>query len=363
MSDLYHLLCLLSIPGIGPHRVRKLVSHFGSPEEVLKGSLKDLMRIDTIDEKTAQAIRQKVNPRFAESQLSQIEKYQVKCIRYWDPEYPEILKRIYDPPVVLFVKGKLDRLDDDNIAVVGMRSPSEYGRWIAEKLGQDLARHGVVVVSGMARGIDTQVQYGVLKASGKTMAILGCGINVVYPPENRRLYEKIIETGLVISEFPMNTEPASGHFPRRNRIISGLSLGTVVVEAGEKSGALITAYMALEQGREVFAVPGSIRSSKTRGTHRLLKEGAKLVECVEDILVEIPGWTIDEKERDHKSNIVDQLSAGEKKLWQVLSDEPLHIDRIAIEANVTTSEALAVLLSMELKNCVKQISGMMFVRM
>ncbi len=363
MSDLYHLLCLLSIPGIGPHRVRKLVSHFKSPEEVLKGSLKDLMRIDTIDKKTAQAIRQKVNPRFAESQLSHIEKYQVKCIGYWDPDYPEILKKIYDPPIVLFVKGKLDKLDHCNIAVVGMRSPSEYGRWIAEKLGQDLARHGVVVVSGMARGIDTQVHYGVLKASGKTMAILGCGINVVYPPENRRLYEKIIETGLVISEFPMDTEPASGHFPRRNRIISGLSLGTVVVEAGEKSGALITAYMALEQGREVFAVPGSIRSSKTRGTHRLLKEGAKLVECVEDILVEIPGWTIDEKERDHKSNIVDQLSAGEKKLWQVLSDEPLHIDRIAIEANVTTSEALAVLLSMELKNCVKQISGMMFVRM
>jgi DNA processing protein len=364
MNDLYPLLCLLSIPGIGPHRIRKLVNHFGSPEAVLKANIKDLMRVDTIDQKTARGILQKVNRRFAEKQLVQIDRYRISCIRYWDPEYPENLKRIYDPPVLLFVKGKLTQSDRHHIAVVGMRSPSEYGRWIAEKLGQELAQQGIVVVSGMARGIDTRAHYGVLKASGTTLAVLGCGVDVVYPPENRRLYERIMETGAVLSEFPMGAEPAGGHFPRRNRIISGLSLGTVVVEAGERSGALITAYMALEQGREVFAIPGSIRSSKSRGTHKLLKEGAKLVECVDDILVEIPGWVKESEDgkQGTPSNVVHHLSSEEQKLWQVLTDAPLHIDQIAIEANVTTPEALAVLLSMELKNCVKQLSGMMFVR-
>lgn len=362
-DDLYHLLCLLSVPGIGPHRIRKLVGHFGSPKSVLQAGVKELVRVEHIDEKIARTIRLKVNQRFAETQLYQIKKHRVHLVSYWDHDYPEILKSIYDPPVLLYIKGNLNGKDQCKIAVVGMRSPSQYGRWTAERMGEDLARNGITVVSGMARGIDTLAHYGALKVSGKTVAVLGSGVNVVYPPENRKLYEKIVEAGAVISEFPMNAEPAGGHFPRRNRIISGLSLGTVVVEAGERSGALITAYMALDQGREVFAIPGSIRSPKSRGTHKLLKEGAKLVECVEDILTEIPGWVVDGKRSSEKIDVLKILSDQEKSIWKVLGDEPTHIDQIAVHANVTTSEALAMLLSMELKNCVKQLSGMMFVRM
>lgn len=362
MDDVYQLLCLVSVPGIGSHRIRKLVGHFGSPKAVLDAGTQELCHVDGIDEKTARNIQQKVDRSFADEELSRIEKQGAHLVIYWDPKYPKMLKKIYDPPVLLYVMGVLDEKEENRIAVVGTRSPSQYGRWVAERFGEDFATRGITVVSGMARGIDTWAHRGALKGGGKTIAVLGCGLNVVYPAENRKLYKMIADSGAVLSEFPMNAEPAGVHFPRRNRIISGLSFGTVVVEAGEKSGALITAYMALDQGREVFAVPGSIRSSKTKGTHRLIKEGAKLVESLEDVLAEIPQWKEKGKKRGKKRDVSKLLSDGEKRLWGVLSEEPIHIDRITMKAKITTSEALAMLLSMELKNCVKQLSGMMFVR-
>ncbi len=362
MDDVYHLLCLVSVPGIGSYRIRKLVSHFGSPEAALRAGMKELCQVDGVDEKIARNIRQKVNQGFADGELSRVQKHGACLITYWDSKYPKMLKKIYDPPILLYIKGKLDEKDENRIAIVGTRLPSQYGRWVAERLGEDFARRGITVVSGMARGIDTEAHRGALKGGGKTIAVLGCGVNVIYPSENRKLYQSIEESGAVLSEFPMNAEPAGVHFPRRNRIISGLSLGTIVVEAGEKSGALITAYMALDQGREVFAVPGSIRSPKSKGTHQLIKEGAKLVENLEDVLAEIPQWKDKGEKRAKREDVFERLSDQEKKVWEVLSERPIHIDRIAASANVTTSEALALLLSMELKDCVKQLSGMMFVR-
>ncbi|MBN2031561.1 DNA-processing protein DprA [bacterium] len=361
MKDIASLLALVSVNGVGFHRIRKLISHFGSAKDVLNSSISELRQVDGIDEKMAQQIKQTVHHAYIDDQLSQVEKFGARIITYWDKDYPVILKKIYDPPVLLYVKGKLSQDCEKNVAVVGTRSPTENGKWIAEQLGSGLARYDIAVVSGMARGIDTHAHRGALKNNGTTYGVLGCGLNVIYPPENKKLYDQVAEHGALISEFPMNTEPAAGHFPKRNRIISGLSLGTVVVEAGEKSGALITAYMALEQGREVFAVPGNIRVHQSKGPHRLIQEGAKLIENVEDILADIPqlkGQQTKKEERD----ILQLLSNREKMIWEVLSEKPTHIDDITAQVNMDTSEVLALLLSLELKDVVKQLSGMMFVR-
>jgi len=362
MNDLYSILLLTSIPGLGPHRIRSLVGHFGSSQAVLNAGINELSQVENIDDRITHNIKNKADRAFADNQLSLIEKHKIKVITYWDKEYPAILKKIYDPPILLYIKGSFWEENDNGIGVVGTRTASQYGKWVAERFGGDLARVGVTVISGMARGIDTYAHRGAIKGGGKTVAVLGCGVDIVYPPENQKLYEQIAENGAVISEFPIGTGPVGAYFPRRNRIISGLSLGTVVVEAGKKSGALITAYIALDQGREVFAVPGSIRNFRSRGTHKLIKEGAKLVENVEDILDEIPELKVERKKKEKQGDFLKLLSDKEQMLWRVLSEEPLHIDKIASDAKMETSEALALLLSLELKNFVKQLSGMMFVR-
>lgn len=361
MNDLYYLLKVLSVPGVGNQRVRKLVQKFGTAKSVLDSDIPELCRVDFIDEKTARNIKTEANAQFAEKQLADAEKSGIRLISIWDSGYPEILKKIHDPPVLLFIKGNGHFMEDRSIAMVGMRSPSSYGRRMAGMIAGELANRGIHVVSGMARGIDTCAHRGALNAGGSTTAILGCGVNVIYPPENIKLYQEIQQQGMIVSEFPIDEQPLAGHFPRRNRIISGLSLGTVVIEAGEKSGALITAYMALEQGREVFALPGQVGQKNSQGPHRLIKEGAKLIEGIEDIIEELSIFTI-EKDQTRQEQILDSLSAGEKHIWQMLSAEPKHIDLITEECNLSTSEALAHLLSMELKNCVSQMSGMMFVR-
>jgi DNA processing protein len=359
--DLLSLLCLISIPGVGPYRIRNLIGRFGDSKRALEADISELCQVDGIDEKRARGIKQQSNQKFAEDQIRLAQKEDIQIVTFWDQFYPEILKKIYDPPILLFVKGCLEI--SNGIAIVGTRSPSKTGQWAAEHFSKGFVENGITVVSGMARGIDTWAHRGAVQNSGRTIAVLGSGVDVIYPPENRKLYHQIIEQGAVISEFPIRTEPKNVHFPRRNRIISGLSLGAVVVEAGEKSGALITAYMALEQGREVFAVPGSIRNLKSRGTHRLIKEGAKLVENVEDVFAEIPGLKKKGVEAGkQRMDVAELLSASEMELWKVLSEEPVHIDQIAEQAKIHTSEALALLLSMELKNCVRQLSGMKFIR-
>jgi len=357
-QDLQGLLTLLSVPGVGPVRARALVDRFGTPEAVWRAGESELRKVRGIDERTASAIRTEKPGDFAEKQIDEADKHQVAILTLWDPEYPERLKAIDDPPPVLFVRGQI-RLEDKNaVAVVGTRFPSTYGRGVAEGFAQDLARRRITVVSGMARGIDTCAHQGALRAGGRTIAVLGSGVDVIYPPENRKLSSEIAGHGAVISEFFMNTEPSPVHFPRRNRIISGLCSGTVVVEAGIKSGALITAYSALDQNRDVFAVPGSIRSPKSRGTHGLIQEGAKLVTCVEDILDEVQPVGM-EKEIDKEPR---DMTAPEKTLWSILSEDPMPVDEIASKAGLKSSETLAVLLSLELKDGALQYPGMRFAR-
>jgi len=358
--DKYHLLVLLSVPKIGSARIRQLVAHFGSPEDALSAKRKALSAVRGLDDKILEDILRNRDEKFAEQQLRRCEQYDVKILSFWDKEYPDLLKKIFDPPALVFVRGILPR--GPNIAVVGMRRASSYGNWAAEQLAGELAGMGINIISGMARGIDSSAHNGALNADGNTVAVLGCGADKVYPPENLNLYKRIIRSGAVLSEFPMGTEPAPGQFPRRNRIISGMSLGTVVVEAGQKSGALITAYMALEQGRDVFAVPGSIRGGKSRGPHRLIKEGAKLVENAEDIVTEIQELNKISGRMNRKEIKPEELSGEESAIWNLLTDEPMHIDQIAQKISISPSEALAVLLSLELKNCIRQLSGMCFIR-
>ena len=361
MHNIADLLLLMSVPGVGNFRVRNLVQRFGSPREVMEADVSTLRKVGHIDEKIARSIKQDVNHEFVEHQFSLADKLGVSIFSMWDEQYPDLLKKINDPPVLLFTRGEGHFNDKRSVAIVGMRGPSAYGRHMAELLGSMCAIQNITVISGMARGIDTCAHEGALASGGQTIAVLGCGVNVIYPPENDRLSERIMQHGLLISEFPLDLEPAPGHFPKRNRIISGLSLGTVVIEAGEKSGALITAYMALEQGREVFALPGQVGYKGSRGPHQLIKEGAKLIESIEDIIDELSDLQNGDLQTG-RSRSLEVLSPVEKEIWTLLSDAPMHIDHIASELNRSTSELLSHLLSMELKNCVSQLSGMKFVR-
>lgn len=362
MSDLESWLLLNSIPGVGPTRFRALLGKFGSPEAVLQAKVKDLLSVPGIDERTVRAIGLKGDRTFVSKQLELIEKHRVDVVTYKDEDYPENLKAIYDAPPVLFVRGGFEERDAGAVAIVGSRTPSDYGKLIAQRLGRELADQGITVVSGMARGIDTMAHRSCLTRGGRTIAVLGCGVDIVYPSENRRLMEEITKLGAVVSEFPMEAKPEGVHFPRRNRIISGLSLGVVVVEAGEKSGALVTAEFALNQNREVFAVPGQVTSMRSRGTNRLIKEGAKLVMSVEDVLDELVP-AMDASLRTGPIRMPEiRLSETEKKIYEALSETPLHIDDIAKQTQLSTSQALTLLLSMELNGAVKQLSGKMFVR-
>jgi DNA processing protein len=365
--SLESLIQLFSIPGIGPYRLRKLVDAFGSPRAVLTAPLQKLTCIEGIDKITATRIKTEVNNRFVARQLNLIAKYKVKIITYWDDEYPELLKRIHDPPAFLYVKGEF--LPEDNLAmgIVGTRIPSQYGRLITEQFSRELVGYKFTVVSGLARGIDTVAHKTVLNNQGRTIAVLGSGLDQIYPPENRKLAQDISYNGAVISEYPLGTLPDAGNFPKRNRIISGLSYGVLIIEAGVKSGALITAFHALEQNREVFAVPGPINSGKSSGTNKLIKEGAKLVQGIQDILQELQcqiGMKEESKNLSlrEKPKTAPELEKKEKEIFNLLSDSPVHVDQLANESKKSVPEVLSILLTLELLGIVKQLSGKMFIR-
>jgi len=288
-----------------------------------------------------------------------IKKENVKIITIKDAEYPVNLKEIHDPPAALYVKGELKKEDKLSIAIVGSRHSSNYGRDTAERLARELAQLGITVVSGMARGIDTSAHNGALNSKGRTIAVLGSGLANIYPPENKALFYKIAESGAVISEFPMTMPPLAANFPRRNRIISGLSLGTVIVEAAQKSGALITARCAYEQGREVFSVPGEAGRITAFGTNQLIKDGAKLVETAEDILEEL---TVPIKECLIKRSKVlpADLKQEELKILQVLQNGPMYVDKIAEESLIPISGASSALTVLEIKGLIKRLPGNVF---
>ena len=341
------------VPGIGPVLFKRLVARFETPNKVFKASASSLMEVEGIGERVASDIRSFKNWKGAEDEMGKAESYGAAIITMADKEYPRNLLNIYDPPPYLYLRGRLDG-DERAIALVGSRFASTYGKMVTEGLSRDLTRNGYAVISGMARGIDTAAHKGALSAGGRTIAVLGSGIDVIYPPENKGLYEEIVEAGAVISEFPMGTGPLSENFPARNRIISGISLGAVIVEASLKSGSLITASCAAEQGREVFAVPGNINSKVSKGANKLIKDGAKLVEDVGDILEEFVSFA---KASEKPLN----LTKEEAVLIEFLT-EPVQIDNIAELSGMDVRSVSAILLSMEINGLVRQLPGMVFVK-
>lgn len=297
-----------------------------------------------------------------ETELKLIKKYNVDITTIFDAHYPKLLKQIHSPPIVLYSKGKLLEKTELAIAVVGSRLASMYGLTTAERLGYELASRGLVVVSGLARGIDSAAHKGALKGHGKTIAVLGSGLDIMYPPENQRLAEEIIEKGgAVVSEFPMGTPPHQKNFPRRNRVISGLSLAVVVVEAAKESGALITADFALEQNREVFAVPGKVDSATSFGTNQLIKEGARLVQTADDIMDELK-LKLKPSGMTGREPLRPVLSAEEEAIYKNLSAEPKYIDEVMESAKMPLNKITTLLFKLQLKKLVKELPGKNFVR-
>lgn len=373
MTDWEALLILNAIPGLGNARITKLVEHFGSVGKVLSVQKTDLMTAQIIPQDVAKNIVDFDKDAFLSQETALIKKHGVDVLTIYDEGYPKQLKEIPDAPVVFYVKGQIPEDKGLVIAVVGSRKASIYGITVTSEFSGRLAELGVTVVSGMARGIDTAAHQGALKAHGLTVAVLGCGLSHIYPKENEKLMEEITQNGAVISEFPMDTPPFANNFPRRNRIIAGLSLGVLVVEAREKSGALITADFALEQGREVYAIPGKIDNPSTKGVHNLIKQGAKLATCVEDILEDLePRITASLRNRtqgldsmaptgaskDIGQGTRSDLTEGEQLIYNHLNDRPVHID----ELMARYPSAAVVLLQLEMKRLVQQLPGKMFKR-
>lgn len=360
MDDRFYWLALNAIPGFGPVLIKALLDRFGHPKRIFEASRRELARVDGIGERLAGMIKETDIQGKAHRELKLIEKLNASIVTIKDPSYPNNLRQIYDSPPLLYVRGNLQPRDDFAVSMVGSRLASNYGRMITERIAGDLARHGVTIVSGMARGIDSASHRGALSVGGRTIAVLGCGIDIVYPRENRHLFEEIMAHGAVISEFPMSTPPEGVNFPRRNRIISGLSLGVVIVQATSRSGSLITARLALEQNRDVFAVPGNIGMAGSQGTNRLIKQGAKLVESAEDILEEVlprfrHQWSASE-DRDLS------LEEEEERVFCLLEDEPMHIDSIIAQTRMSASRVSTILLQLELRGLVQQLSGKRFVK-
>jgi DNA processing protein len=359
---------LKSVEGVGNIGFRNLLSAFGSPQSVFAAPLEALKRVPGIKEQMATSISRFNKWDEAERELELCQKNGVSIITSLDPSYPRLLSNIHDYPPLLYVKGNLPE-DEATIAVVGSRAATAYGKFTTERMSRELSLNGFTVVSGMARGIDSAAHRGALSAGGETIAVLGCGIDVVYPPENKHLYEEIAPKGAVVTEFPFGTQPNAPNFPMRNRIISGLSLGVVVVEATDKSGSLITARMALEQGREVFAVPGIIDSPGSKGTHRLIKEGAKLVETIQDILEEImPQLKKPLTPLQLGAVKADPLQAqpplkeSESAVLGILSERAVDVDTIIEKTGFGANDVLSILLSLELKGRVEQKPGKNFIR-
>ena len=347
--------------GVGKTLFHRLVNALGTPQNVFHASKRDLTQVEGIGNKTAEQILRFDLERNLEREYRLMERVGVKVMTLLDERYPALLKAIYDPPPVIYYKGR--PLDEAAfpLAVVGTRTPSTYGKIAAERLCGELAQRGCCLISGMARGIDTLVHKAALKENAFTLAVMGCGLEHTYPPENRSLREKIVDAGAIISEFPMSTKPDRNNFPARNRVISGLSYGTLVIEAGEKSGALITAHFALEQGREVFALPGNIFSPKSQGAHNLIKKGAKLVDGVDAIVEEFPAEVQRDlaAKKDAEEKI--DLTEEEKHLISLLRNEQKHVDELIETSNLPAADVLATLVQLELKDRVAQTDGIWYV--
>lgn len=357
MQDTKYWVGFNLIPGIGKARFSLLEEHFGDLEKAWSASPSELRKAG-LDSRSVESIIAH-RPRISlDEEMEKLARYGVSVLTYKDKAYPSRLKEIYDYPSLLYVRGSLLPEDEWAVAVVGTRRPTIYGRQAAEEITTDLARNKITIVSGLARGIDGIAHQAALAAGGRTIAVFACGLDVVYPAEHAALARKILERSALVSDYPLGTRPKAENFPRRNRIMSGLSLGVLVVEAGEASGALITARLALEQNREVFALPGSIFSPASRGTNALIQEGAKLVRNYQDILEEL-NLTMVAQQLEMKELL--PASDLESQVLRQLSPEPTHIDEVCRRSLLPISLVSSTLAMMELKGMVRQVGGMNYV--
>jgi DNA processing protein len=375
-ADIEKWLCLLNAHGVGPVVFGRLLKAFGSVDRILGSSVRQLMSVEGVGSVKAEQIARERNKFDAVSELEQAAKAGVWLVHLADARYPGVLKQIYDPPPVLYVKGTLGVESNLGVAIVGCRRCSHYGMEQAGRFGHLLAAAGFTIVSGGARGIDSAAHQGALAAKGRTIAVMGCGLSNVYPPENKKLFEMISEDGACISELPMSYEPLAENFPARNRIIAGLSLGTIVVEASLRSGALITARVALDYNREVLAIPGRVDSPVSKGPHKLLREGARLVESIDDV-VEALGY-IGQQLKDHTEEKTSQasekletclfdatelnLSESEKLIYEKLGIDAIHLDDLIESLGIATGAINAGVISLRLKGLIKQLPGNHFVK-
>jgi DNA processing protein len=364
-------LCLQKVAGVGPILAKRLMDSFNSPEAVFAASTNELSSVTGVSRGLAESIKGSKTRDEAEREWQSCKEQGIRVLTLDHRDYPQNLRQIPDPPIVLYCKGRLVPEDNAAVAVVGTREPTEYGRAMASRIGSGLARAGVTLVSGMARGVDSIAQEAALAAGGRSIAVLGSGVDVVYPREKKALYKELAEKGAVLSEFPLGAGPSKENFPRRNRIISGLSLGLVVIQArSEKSGSLITARMALDQNRQVYAVPGAAGHPDSKATNSLIRQGAQLVESAEDIIEDIrpqaPFLKVPEKDQgslfEAKS---ESLREGERDIFFLVpgqDESPIHIDELIKRSNVSPGEASGILLNLELQGLIRQIPGKRFIK-
>ena len=364
-ASVEELLEALAVPGLGPVMVRRLLGRFGSWEGVREAG-RGVLEVRGVTQKAARAIRERRLQYDPKGESAKARALGVRLVPFTSEAYPAALRGMEDAPPLLYVKGEVLERDAMAVAVVGARRASLYGRMHAERLGFELGQAGFTVVSGLAQGIDAAAHEGALKAQGRTIAVLGNGLGSVYPPENSELAERVTGRGAVVSELPLATGPLAANFPPRNRIIAGLSLGVVVVEASRKSGALITARLAGELGKEVFAVPGDIGRPQTRGTHGLIRDGAKLVESIDDILEELGPLERPVRLRGDEPPLPDPrallLNAQERLIYDLLDATPKDIDAITAASKLSPGNAASTLMVLELKRLAVQMPGKRYVR-
>ncbi len=368
-SDRLHtftkIKALLDTEGIGIARVLRLVEVFGSIGNIFKCDLNALLTKSNLSSTLVKRVYSTIQTNDLEKtnnerELETLTKLGGNFTTFWDDDYPQHLKNIYYPPLILYYLGNYKKSDSQSISIVGTRKATDYGKSATAYFSTELSKQGLTIISGMARGIDSIAHRSALKTNGRTIAVIGSGLDVIYPPENRALFNEIIENGAVFSEFPLGTKPDAPNFPKRNRIVAGLSLGTLVIESKKNGGAMQMARLALDQNKEVFAIPGNITSEKSGGTNILIqKNGAKLVQEPDDILVELQlKLQSSDKKRTPKPKL--DLTLFEEKVYQTLEDTPKQIDKIATESNLSTSEVLVNLLSLEFKGLVQQLPGKQF---
>lgn len=367
MSELLNLVALNLTGELGHRSVQALLTHFGSTDAIFKATSSELEKVKGIGQKTSRNILSVWKDRDPEDEIRKAEKAGIKIIPYTSGEFPEALKKLYDAPLVLYVQGQIRKSDSLAIAIVGARRATFYGRTQSESLAFGLASAGFTIVSGLARGVDEYAHKGALKANCRTIAVIGSGLCNPYPLENRDLVEPIAASGAVLSEFPLDFPPLAQNFPRRNRLISGLSLGVIVVEAAQRSGAMITARWATEQGREVFAVPGRADSPMSRGCHKLIKDGAVLVQDVDDVINElgslVEGITFSDKRDNTGPQREIALSEKEKAVYDLLSEGEMNVEEIIATSGKNPQEVMATLSMLSLKRFVKKLPGQNYAKL